>query len=132
MVGEWRDLEQINIYIYMYMCIYIFEGLIHKISVTDPIFSVLNNNFSYTQLSFFFILQKGSYYVHNDADDTDVVFFFRKILISAWSLFFPFFSLSSSERFWYLSRASFRNFSLCFWQYLFTIFMYKNNIKNIF
>ena len=47
-------------------------------------FYVLNNNFSYTQLSLAFFPQKGSYYVHNDTD-----FFFFLFL----------------ERFWYLSRA---------------------------
>ena len=34
-------------------------------------FYVINNNFSYTQLSFLFLLQKYSYCVH---DDTDVFF----------------------------------------------------------
>ena len=34
---------------------------------------VLNNSFSYTQLSFLFVLQKNSYYVH---DDTDAFFLF--------------------------------------------------------
>ena len=37
------------------------------------IFCVLNNNFSYTQLSLAFVPQKDSYYVQ---DDTDVCFFF--------------------------------------------------------
>ena len=43
-------------------------------------------------------------------------------------------SFSHSGTFWYLSCASFRSFSLCFWEYLFTIFIYrkKHSWKNIF
>ena len=42
-------------------------------------FDVLNNNFSYTQLYFVFLLQEDSYFYHGD---TDTFFIFRKILIS--------------------------------------------------
>ena len=89
-----------------------------------------NNNFSYTQLSFAFLLQKYSYVNHDDTG--------------------AFFSFSSSERFLYLSRAFFLPFfffffrkilvlftcffpKLCFfWQYLLTMFIYmhtKNHKK---
>ena len=67
---------------------------------------VLNNNFSYTQLSFVFLPRKDYYFDH---DDTEVFFFFffRKILLSFIRLFFFF-----------------------FWSYLFTTFMYiQKNIK---
>ena len=47
-------------------------------------FYVLDKKFSYTQLSFLFLLQKGSYCFYDDTD---------------------FFSFTSSERFLYLLRA---------------------------
>ena len=70
---------------------FIFQGLIHdkfnclrifKNLWSGPIiiFYVLNN-FSYTQLTFTFVLQKDSYNVHNDTD-AFLLFLFRKILIS--------------------------------------------------
>ena len=51
---------------------------------------VLNNKFSYTQLSFVFVLQKDSYFDYDDSD-AFFFFFFRKILISVSGLFSPFF-----------------------------------------
>ena len=54
---------------------------------------MLNNNFSYTQLSFFFLLQKDYFFNHHDTD-VFFLFFFRKILIALsghLSLFFSFF-----------------------------------------
>ena len=54
---------------------------------------MLNNNFSYTQLSFFLFLQKDFYFNHNDTDA---------------------FFCCSSERFWYLSRAFFAFFNFSF------------------
>ena len=75
---------------------------------------MLNNNFSYIQLSFFFSSSER--------------FLFR----SRW--YWRFFSFSSSERFWYLSRASFRSFSLLFliFIYHFYIYIYKKIYKSIF
>ena len=68
------------------------------------IFSVSNNNVSYTQLSsVFFFLQKDSYFDH---DDTDVFFLFL-LQKDFYICLGPFWSFSfySSERFWYLSLA---------------------------
>ena len=72
---------------------------------SKDIFYVLNNNFSYTQLPFLFLLQKDSYYVH---DETDTFFFFlcRKTLVSFFGIFSSF-SFSSSGRFLFLLCASF-------------------------
>ena len=42
----------------------------------------------------------------------------------SWRLF----SFSSSVKFWYLSRTSFRSLFLCFWWYLFVIFIYRKKI----
>ena len=44
-----------------------------KKSKSKVIYYVVNNNFSYTQRSFLFFLQKDSYYIH---DDTDAFFLF--------------------------------------------------------
>ena len=77
---------------------------------------VLNNKFSYTQLSFVFLLQKDSYF---DYDDSDAFFSF------------------SSERFWYLSQVFFPLFLffsfhrkilmsfMCLFSKLFFVFFYK-------
>ena len=80
-------------------CLRIFKQTILEI------FYVLNNNF--------FDGQVASSYV---PDNTDTFFFifFRK-LSQTFFLFFFFLSFSSSERFWFLSRDSFRSLSLCFW-----------------
>ena len=45
----------------------------HKNRILKTIFYVLNNNFSYIQLSFVFLLQKDFYF---GPDDTDVFFSF--------------------------------------------------------
>ena len=72
------------------------------------IFYVLNKNFSYTQLSFVFLLQKDSSFNH---DDTDAL-------------------LSLSERFLYLHQAFFFSFFreillpfVCFFSKLFLVFL---------
>ena len=97
------------------------------------IFYVFNNNFSYTQqLSFAFLLQKDSCYAH---DDTDVFVFFPSserfwyLSQTFFCLFFP-----SLEIFWYLLRDFCQSFSLCFFFYLYIIFIhnfyiYQKNIK---
>ena len=91
-------------------------------------FHVLSNNFSYAELSFLFLLQKDSYYLH---DDTTL------------------FSFSSSERFWYISWTIFRLFLLlkdfgifrlllfqaflCVFGNIYLTFLYTEKIiKNIF
>ena len=78
---------------------------------------VLNNKFSYTQLSFVFLLQKDSYF---DYDDSDAFFSF------------------SSERFWYLSQVFFHLFLffsfhrkilmsfMCLFSKLFFVFFIKS------
>ena len=74
---------------------------------------MLNNNFSYIQLSFFFLLQKDSYLDH---DDTDAFFLFLL------QKDFGTFHVLLFEAF------------LCFFWYLFTIFyiyIYKKIYKNI-
>ena len=107
---------------FFFSIFFMFQGQIHKTKLTQDhrnpqinskdIFYVLSNNFSYTQLSFLFLRQEDSYYVH---DDTDVFFYF-----------------SSSERFWYLSRAFFLPLFLfrkilmsfaCFFSKLFFVFL---------
>ena len=72
-------------------------------------FYVLNNNFSYTQLSFVVLHQKDF-----DHHDTDAYFLFllQKDLYICPGPFFDFFS--STERVWYVSHASFQSFSLFF------------------
>ena len=109
---------------------------------------VLNNKFSYTQLSFVFVLQKDSYF---DYDDSDAFFFlfFRKILISIMMivmLFFLFlqkdfdiclrsfstffFSFPSTERFWCLSCACFQSFSLFFFiKSIYHFYIYIQKLK---
>ena len=95
---------------------------------------MVNNNSSYTQLGFAFVPQKDFYYVNNDID---AFFLFLFLLQKDFDIclrpFFVFF-FTSTKGFWYLSRASFWNFSLCFWQWLFVIFLYleKEIIKKYF
>ena len=98
---------------------FIFQGLIRETKLPQDLknpqinskdnFYVLNNNFSYTQLSFLFLLQKDSYYLY---DDTDVFFLF--LLQKDFDIFcvLPF-------------KVFFFNFFL--W-YLFTIFIFRKNI----
>ena len=73
---------------------------IRRILATKPItFFVLINSFSYTQLAFAFVLQKDSYYVHDDTDaflisllqkDFDIYLetFFVLFLLEAFLCFF--------------------------------------------
>ena len=53
--------------------IFYFLLLYRTLEIPKIIFYVLNNNFSYTQLSFLMLLQKDSYLDH---DDTGVFFLF--------------------------------------------------------
>ena len=70
----------------------------HKNRILKTIFYVLNNNFSYIQLSFVFLLQKDFYF---GPDDTDVFFFFASsdlfLFLSRGLLFFGLFSFSTSD-----------------------------------
>ena len=87
---------------------------------------MLNNNFSYTQHAFAFFPQKDPYCIHNDTDPFFLFFFFfKKILISILRHFIWAFSFSSSERFWYLSGASFWSFS-CVFDNSYLSFLSKN------
>ena len=47
-----------------------------------PLSYVLNNNFSYTEIYRSLVIQKDSYYIHNDTDALFFFFFFRKKMIS--------------------------------------------------
>ena len=52
---------------------------------------MLNNNFSYTQLSFFVIIQKDSYYVHDDTEPFFLFLFLKDFGICLEPLFIFFF-----------------------------------------
>ena len=77
------------------------------------IFYVLSNNFSKTQLDFAFVSQKNSYYIHDDTV-AFLLFILQKDFDICHKPFFHLLSFSSSERFSYLLRASFRSFSFVF------------------
>ena len=74
-----------------YFLTFVLDFLKKLFSICQKIISyVPNNNFSYTQLSFVFLLQIDSYLDHDDTDPFSL-FFFRKIFISLSNLFLPFF-----------------------------------------
>ena len=98
--------------------------------LTQFFFQALNNNFSYTQLSFVFLLQKNYQFDHDDAD-VFFLFFFRKAFISVLDLFNFFLFLLQKD--FDIFRVLLLEVFICFFsQYLFTVFIYIQKNVNFF